>query len=157
MTDVPTIQERYMTARNGSDVVTAAGWVAQRHEIALMLWGVMFEGKTSQKVALAEKLGKHLNDHKARHNRMKGDAWKIAAEMLAWHLHGVCMECEGRGYETIQDTPSLSDNPCSHCHGTGKRPYPREAAHIWLAEELSRMTAYAGSEVMKRLAREMDL
>lgn len=156
----PDIQERYITAGGPSDVVTAAGWAAQSNatvELALMLWGVMYEGKTSQKLELATKLGNHLNARMVRDRSLKGNAWKIAAEMLAWHLHGVCQECDGRGYMVIPDTPSLSDTLCHHCHGTGKRPYPREASHVWLAAELSRMTAIAGGEVMKRLNTSMDL
>ena len=153
----PSIAERYITADSGSEVVMAAGWVAQRHEIALMLWSVIHEGKTSQKHRLAELLGNYLNDKKARNRNLKGNAWKVAAEMVAWKLHGVCEPCEGRGYEVIQGTPSLSDRLCSHCHGSGKRPYPREAAHIWLESEMARMESYAGGEMMRRLAKQMEL
>lgn len=153
------IVERYVVADGPSDVITAAGWVAQHDDnaLALMLWGVMYEGKTGQKHRLAELLGDMLNQRKRRDSRLKGDAWKIAREMLAWHCEGVCEPCEGRGYEAIQGTPSLSDNVCQHCHGTGKRPYPREAAHVWLESELSRMTAIAAGEVMKRLRTDMEL
>lgn len=155
----PSIVERYVSADGPSDVITAAGWVAQHddHALALMLWGVMYEGKSSQKHRLVEKLGDLLN-RKMIHNRaLKGNAWKIAAEMLAWHCDGVCEPCEGRKYEVIQDTPSLSDKICHHCHGSGKRPYPREAAHVWMEAELSRMTAIAAGEVMKRLRTDMEL
>lgn len=156
----PSVQERYITAEGGSEVVIAAGWVSQSNEsveLALLLWAVTHDGKTARKHELAHRLGNYLNDRMGTNRRLKGNAWKIAAEMLAWHLHGICEECEGRGYEVIQDTPSLSDNVCSHCHGTGKRPYPREPAHIWLADEFARMTAVAGGEMMKRLRAQMDL
>lgn len=160
MTEVrASIVERYVSADGPSDVITAAGWVAQHddHALALMLWGVMYEGKTSQKHRLAELLGDLLS-RRMRHNRaLKGDPWKIAREMLAWHCEGVCEPCDGRGYEVIQGTPSLSDNVCQHCHGSGKRPYPREASHVWLEAELSRMTAIAAGEVMKRLRVDMEL
>lgn len=157
MTDKPSVTERYITADGPADVITAAGWVAQRHEIALMLWGVMYEGKTSQKHRLAELLGDHLNRAMDRDRRLKGDAWKIAREVLAWHCEGICTYCDGRGHERIQNTPSLSSKLCSHCHGTGKRPYPRDPAYIWLVDELSRLTSIAASEVMRRLAKEMTL
>ncbi len=158
MTDEkPSIAERYVTAERAGDVITAAGWVAQRHEIALMLWSVMYEGRASQKDLLAEKLGNYLNNKKAKNRNLKGDAWKIAAEMVAWKLHGVCEPCEGRGKELIQNTRFLSDNLCHHCHGSGKRPYPREAAHVWLESEMARMEAYAGGEMMRRLAKDMEL
>lgn len=156
----PDIQERYITSEGGSEVVIAAGWVSQSSdsaELALLLWSVTHEGKTQKKHELADKLGQYLNERMRTNRRLKGNAWKIAAEMLAWHLHGTCEACDGRGYEAIPDTPSLSDNICSHCHGTGKRPYPREAAHVWLASEFSRMTAVAAGEMMKRLRVEMEL
>lgn len=153
----PSVTERYITADGPSDVVHAAGCVAQHHEIALMLWGVMFEGKTSQKHRLAELLGDHLAMVKRKEPRLKGfDAHKVAREMLGWWCEGTCTHCDGRGYEAIQGTPSLSDNLCSHCHGSGKRPYPRDAAHVWMEAELSRLSAMAASEVMKKLARSMD-
>jgi hypothetical protein len=153
----PSIAERYITADSGSEVVMAAGWVAQRHEMALMLWSVMYEGKTGQKHRLAELLGDHLNHQMNRDRRLKGNAWTIAKQMLAWWCEGICTACDGRGYEVIQGTPSLSDKLCGECHGTGKRPYTREAAHVWMEAELSRMTAIAAGEVMKRLRVDMEL
>jgi hypothetical protein len=162
-TDRPSVEERYITAKNGADVKSAAGMAAANSEekdrvvLALLLWSVTYEGKTEKKRDLADKLGMHLNKRMARDRRLKGDAWKIGKEMLTWHIHGTCTACDGRGYEAIQGTPSLSDNLCHHCHGTGKRPYPREAAHVWLAGELQSLTALASGEVMKRLAKSMDL
>lgn len=157
MTDHPSITERYITANGATDVITAAGWVAQRHEMALMLWAVMYQGKTSQKHRLAEKLGDDMAIAKRSDPRLKGfDAHKIAKEMLAWFCEGVCTACDGRGYEAIQGTPSLSDNLCNHCHGSGKRPYPRTAGHIWMEQKLNQLSAYAANEVMKRLARALD-
>lgn len=162
-TERPTVEERYVTARNGSDIKAAAGMAAvnsdekDRVSLALLLWSVTYQGKTEHKRDLADKLGMHLNKRMARDRRLKGDARKIAKEMLAWQLHGVCKACDGRGYEVIKGTPSLSDNICHHCQGTGKRPYPREAAHVWLAAELGALTALASGEVMKRLAKAIEL
>lgn len=161
-TERASIEEQYITASCGQPVIAAAALASigenrERVALALMLWAVTHEGRSERKKDLAEALGRHLNEAKARSRRLKGDAWKIAQEMLAWHLHGVCLECDGRGYEVIQGTPSLSDNICSHCHGTGKRPYPREAAHVWLAGELSALTAVAAGEVMRRLNVRMNL
>lgn len=161
-TERPSIEEQYITASCAQPLIAAAalasiGESRERVALALMLWSVTHEGRSERKKDLAEALGKHMNTQMARTRRLKGDAWKIAREMLAWHLHGVCLECDGRGYEVIQDTPTLSDNMCSHCHGTGKRPYPREAAHVWMAGELAALTATAAGEVMRRLNVAMDL
>lgn len=163
-TERPSIEEQYVTADGGTRVIAAAGMAAansdekERVRLALLLWSVTHEGKSERKKELAEALGWHLNDRKSRSRRLKGDAWKIAREMLAWHLHGVCEACDGRGYELVAGTQRhLSDNLCPACKGTGKRAHPREAAHVWLAGELSALTALAAGEVMKRLNTRMEL
>lgn len=165
-TERPSIQERYITAEGSSEVIAAAalasiGEEKDRVALALLLWDVTYKGKSERQKELADKLGVRLNKEiqkqSASAQRMKGDAWKIAKEMLAWHLHGICTTCDGRGYEQIKDTPSLSSNMCHACHGTGKRPYPREAAHTWMVDYLGSLTAIAGGEVMKRLRVSMEL
>lgn len=163
-TERPSVEERYLTAKNGADIKSAAGMAAANSEekdrvvLALLLWSVTHEGKSERKKELSDALGRHLNDRKARSRRLKGDAWKISREMLAWHLHGVCEACDGRGYELVAGTRRhLSDNLCTKCGGSGKRPYPREAAHVWMAGELSALTALAAGEVMKRLNTRMEL
>lgn len=165
-TERPTIEERYITAYGGSEVVAAAALASigdekDRVKLALLLWDVTYKGKSERQKELAEKLGVRLNKQiqkqSASAQRMKGDAWKIAKEMLAWHLHGICTNCDGRGYEQIKDTPSLSNNLCNVCHGTGKRPHPREAAHVWMAAYIATLTQIAGAETMKRLRAQMEL
>lgn len=158
----PTVDERYITARNGADVLAAASLAALGEEreqvtLALLLWDVTYKGRSEHQKQLADLLGARLNRQMDRSRRLKGDAWKIAKEMLAWHLHGICTTCDGRGYEQIKDTPSLSSNICGVCHGTGKRPYPREAAHVWMAGYIATLTSIAGGEVMKRLSVRMEL
>lgn len=160
--DRPTVEERYLTANTGSEVLTAAALASigderEQVEIALLLWEVTYKGKSEKQTRLADLLGNRLNREKDKTKRLKGDAWKIAKEMLAWHLHGICQRCEGRGYEKIKDTPAVSPNPCGDCHGTGKRPYPRDAAYVWMASYLGALTALAAGEVMKRLRVQMEL
>jgi hypothetical protein len=160
--DTPAIDERYITARNGSEVLTAASLSAIGEEreqvaVALLLWEVTYQGRSEQQKHLAELLGARLNRQMGKSKRLKGDAWKIAQEILAWHLHGICTKCDGRGYEQIKDTPSLSNNICNECHGTGKRPYPREASHIWMVAYIGSLTAIASGEIMRRLARDMSI
>lgn len=158
----PAIDERYITARNGADVLAAASLAALGEEreqvvLALLLWDVTYKGRSEHQKQLAELLGARLNKQMDRSRRLKGDAWKIAKEMTAWHLHGICPACDGRGYEQIKDTPSLSSNLCGVCHGSKKRPYPREAAHVWLAAYIETLTAIAAGEVMRRLNLKMEL
>lgn len=170
MTDKPSIQERYSTARQTSDlsldpktsmspadVLTAAGWAAQENEAAMLLWEVTYRGKSQAKHRLVEILGGSLNARMAKDRSLKGDAWKIAAEMVAWFLHGTCRPCGGLGYERVKDAPAISNRRCTVCHGAKRAKYPRSAAHIWMDAHLGSLTAKAGGEVMKKLARSMEL
>jgi hypothetical protein len=163
------IQERYSVARNtnnlksaerttfsASDVIAAAGMTAQQHETAMLLWEVTFRGKTSAKMALIELLAGQLTPYMLK-SRLKGDPRSIARETLAWWLHGTCQPCGGRGYQLILGTPMLSDKHCKHCEGSGKVALPRGEAYTWLFDRLSKLTAMAGGEVMKKLAHDMDL
>jgi hypothetical protein len=163
------ISERYSTARNTSnlkseprtsmapaDVLAAAGMAAQSHETALMLWEVAFRGKTSAKLKLVEMLANRLTEYMSR-ERIKGRPVRIAMEVLAWHLHGICRPCNGLGYEQIPETPSLSDVICRHCNGTRKVALPRGEEYTWLADHIGKLEAHAGGHVMQKLAGEMDL
>jgi DnaJ-class molecular chaperone len=161
-TERPTIEEQYITAQGSQPVIAAAalasiGEEKDRVELALLLWDVTYKGKSERQKELAERLGRVLKERMQRSKWLKGDPWKIAKEMVAWHLHGICTNCDGRGHEQIKDTPSLSNNLCNVCHGTGKRPHPREASHVWMAGYLSTLTTTAGAETMKRLRAKMDL
>lgn len=163
------ISERYSTARNTSnlksdprttmsaaDVLGAAGMAAQTHETAMMLWEVAFRGKTSAKLKLLDLLEKRLVSFMFQ-IQLDGNPRRIATEVLAWHLHGVCQPCGGRGMSVIKDTPVLSDDLCKHCHGSGKIPLPRGDAHSWLAGEIGKLEALAARHVMRKLAADMDL
>ena len=163
------IAERYATARNTSnlamksettmapiDVLTAAGWAGQASPEALMLWEVTFKGKTSSKLALVEMLEKKLASEMIR-QRWKGNPRLIAQEVFAWSLNGTCKPCNGRGYEVVHGTPSLSDRICKHCHGTTKVRLPRSDAHDWLSAYIDRLISQAAGKVMRRLAIDMEL
>ena len=163
------VQEQYAVARNTSnlksierttssaaDILTAAGMAAQDNEIAMLLWGVQFQGKSTSKWMLVAAL-EHKLMVKMYKERWKGNPRIIVMEVLAWQLHGTCQPCGGRGYRTIKDTPMLSDDICQHCDGTGKIPLPRDDAHQWLSDFISKLTSIAGGKVMQKLAGDMDL
>lgn len=163
------IQERYSVARNtsnmksserttfsASDVIAAAGMTGQQHETAMLLWEVTFRGKTSAKLALIDMLAGQLTPYMLK-SHLKGDPKGIARETLSWWLHGTCQPCGGRGHQSIIGTPVLSEKLCRHCNGSGKVPLPRGEAYTWLFDRLSKLTAVAGGEVMKKLAHDMEL
>lgn len=163
------MQERYEIARNSSnlkslerttfsdsDVLAAAGMAAQQNEDALLLWSVAFQGHSAEKHKLVAKLAEKLEKHMDRF-RLAGNPVLIAMECVAWTLHGTCQPCEGRGYKHIPDTPSLSDELCDHCKGTGKVELPHTEAHTWLHNYIDILTAVAGGHIMAKLAGEMEL
>jgi hypothetical protein len=163
------IQERYSVARNATslkvkvettfapvDVLAAAGMAANTHKESLMLWEVTFQGKTSAKLACVEMLAKKVAVAMLR-NKWKGDPQRIASEVFAWHLHGTCQPCGGRGYQLILGTPALSDKVCTHCNGSGKVPLPQSDPHAWLKDYMERLISQAGGKVMQKLAFDMDL
>ena len=164
------ITERYSIARNtsnlksdrsdtptrASDVIAAAGMAAQEHEAALMLWDVTVRGKTSAKLALVHLLEGKLTDHMIRH-RIKGDPRRIAMEVTAWHLHGVCNPCSGRGYEVASGTPSLTGRACPVCNGSGKVHISREPAYLWLMDYMNKLVSIAGGQVMRKRANDVEL
>lgn len=171
MSDAPSITERYTTARQTSDlsvspltsrspadVLIASGWAAQENEAALLLWEVIYRGKSEPKNRLAGILGSQLNARMAKDRKLKGDAWVIAREVLAWYLHGVCQPCGGLGYEKIPGTPTLSDRLCPACNGAKRVALPQDSAsHTWMANYIESLTAIAAGQVMKRLASDMNL
>jgi hypothetical protein len=90
-------------------------------------------------------------------NRWKGDPRRIAQEVVAWSLHGICQPCGGRGFELVAGTPALSGRLCKHCGGTKKIALPRTDSHDWLHDYMGRLLSQAAGQVMRRLASDMDL
>ncbi len=156
------IQERYSVARQASslkvdpstsmsatDILGAAGMVAQRHEAAMLLWALAFRGKTSTKLALCELLEKRLTGYMLR-NRINGKPRNIARAALAWYL-SVCPACSGVGHEIIAETITRSDDLCQACRGTGKLPEPNNEAFHWIAEDLAQLAHHAAGQVMRKI------
>lgn len=87
-------------------------------------------------------------------------ASKVAEISLGYWLNDVCQVCEGRGYETLPNSPILSDEACKCCKGERKRPLVCEANWrdyiLAMLEDLDEMTRYAAGEAMRKLARDMD-
>ena len=156
------IEERYATARNASnlkseprtamsasDVIMAAGMAAHEHEIALLLWGVAFKGRTSDKMALADALTKHVS-HYLQRKRLSGNPRELSCAAIAWFM-SKCPACGGEGHEIVPDTITRSDEICPACGGNGKLPKPRDTAFYWLADEVERFASIAAGAVMRKL------
>ena len=164
-----TIAERYSTALEAkslkvdpltsfaaSDVLGAAGMAAQAHSDAMLLWSVLFQNKTSAKLKAVDMLAKKLKYEMMRNKEMRGSAKKIAEDVFAWHMNGTCQPCGGRGFKLINGSPSLSNEVCPVCLGTGKVKLPRGEAYTWLSNRMGLMISYAGGKVMKKIKVDLD-
>jgi hypothetical protein len=140
---------------SASDVIGAAGMAAQEHQDALLLWSVMYGGKTSQKMRLVDGLAYKLTDYMMR-NRLKGNPRHIAMEVLAYYLHATCDDCDGVGHQIIPYTIVRSDDPCPYCQGTGKPPMPQDEAWQWLHDRVSELLSIAAGKTMQKIDLSID-
>lgn len=157
------ISERYATARNTSnlksearttmsaaDILGAAGMAAQEHSDALLMWSVMYGGKTAQKLELLSGLEARLSRH-MDNQRLKGNPRYIAMEVMAHYLYAQCPECGGAGYPVIEGTITRSDDPCGACGGSGKPHPPSGAAWQWLNNYVATLLSIAAGKVMDKI------
>lgn len=158
------IAERYSRARHtgnlrsephtllsDADVLTAAGMAAQSHADAMLLWSVVYGGKTAQKMQLVDGLERKLCEYMLR-NRLKGNPRHIAMEVLAYYLHATCNACQGVGYQIIPETITRSDDPCPECSGTGKPYPPQNDAWQWLHRYVAMLIGKAAGKMMSKIA-----
>jgi hypothetical protein len=85
----------------------------------------------------------------------------VAKAALKYWLNDLCPVCGGKGVSKMEFVDVLSDDPCDHCEGSGKRPmecadqirrYAVEMVYV-----LEEITIAAGSQAMRKLASDMDL
>ena len=138
------------TSMSASDVLGAAGMAAQEHADALLLWSVVYGGKTSQKMRLVDGLAYKLAGHMMR-NRLKGAPRHIAMEVLAYYLHAKCHACDGVGYQIIPGHNTRSDDPCPECQGTGKPPAPQDDAWQWLHRYVATLMSIAAGKTLEKI------
>jgi hypothetical protein len=92
------------------------------------------------------------------HEIARVQAEDMARAVLAWHRDGRCKHCDGHGYLKLDGAPGLSDQPCSHCRGTGRilfdRQFPMDRLELarWLAAEVEREQQIAGAAAMRYLS-----
>ena len=157
------ISEHYAIARNtsnlkseprtrmsASDVIGAAGMAAQEHEAALLLWSVVYGGKTSQKMRLVDGLA-HRLFVRMMNKKQFGNPRHIAMEVLAYYLHAKCPACDGVGYQIIEGHNTRSDDPCPECQGTGKPPMPQDEPWQWLHAYVATLLSIAAGKTMEKI------
>lgn len=161
--------ESYVTARSASnlksvpstrfsasDVLGAAGMASQEEPVAMLLWGICYGSKQSQKWVAVDALARKLAGSMQR-NGWRGNPQQIATAVLAYYLHSVCIDCDGVGYQLVPDTITRSDDPCPSCDGAGNPHPPADPAFMWLLRYVETLISVAAGEQMARLANHMEL
>lgn len=139
--DIPSLGERYITARNSADVLLAAAFAEAgnlKGTMALTLYRVAEDRRERlvlQSAAAAEppRTLPHelvlLHDWAVPELRRwstrgrgklmtRNQASHVAERVLKWWCTDVCQACEGRGYMLLPGTQIRSDKLCSECNGT---------------------------------------
>lgn len=86
----------------------------------------------------------------------------VAIAVLAWHRHGTCQPCVGRGFLLMPGTP-VNGEQCPHCKGTGKidfdSHFPQAVLRVaqWASDQIEYGISNAAIEAMRRIAPLMDL
>lgn len=139
----------------------AAMALSGEHKLGSLLFRVKYANDASSHVHLFEQWSVIVHGKSIRAQWPKHiPATKVAELSLAYWLSDVCPVCTGRGHPVILNTPSLEENECQGCRGTGKKPLecePTERSYIENAiDTLETMILRAGDEAMRKLARDMD-
>ena len=144
-----------------SDVLGAAGLAGKHEPLGLALTRLFADGKPDQVVAILTDMA----FRRARTLQVKlsqGQAGDLSRAVLGWYRHGTCQPCGGTGFQRVPGTPALGDQ-CHHCGGTGRVPFDSQfrgewlELARWLAMQIDRSQAAAGSAAMAMLAPRLDL
>ncbi len=85
----------------------------------------------------------------------------LAVMVLDFWLNDICNPCNGLGYTKHEHAPSLTDQVCTVCNGSGKIEFKCERSVRKYAEdileELPQIAIDAEKRAIKRLAKEIDI
>lgn len=137
------------------DIVRACGMVGQAMPVGVALWRLKYSGDAREFGHVMEGL---MELASKRPWAAQVDVQDTVYRVVKHWLDDVCHPCLGRGYETVQGTPMLSDVPCSVCGGTGRSKLPEaDEAALWVQETIARMEREVAGAIMRKLATELDL
>lgn len=181
--DRPDIAERYASATSSgdltprlkgvsdADVLLAAGMATckdpSRRGLALACYRMSVRGDMRGLAEVVEAADGWLLSYLSRGGRrpLKREVRRqLIVDTLTWWVTPTCGYCGGTGFveALVQGTDEgagrLTQQACSCCHGSGKRPLAREVPPAlqqhaaWMAAELDRLVAQIQA-VMQRLLR----
>ncbi|WP_046111807.1 hypothetical protein [Aquincola tertiaricarbonis] len=172
-----TFEDRYASAVRSSnlrgksdvqgavDVLGAAGLAAKRTPLGMALER-LFVGDNAAAGEIVNILAGMLVGkawHGDRIELPRTEAADMARAVLAWHRDGVCKPCGGHGVLVMRGTPTLGDQRCTACRGTGRLLFDRffsmERLHLarWLVAEMEREMNVAGPAAMAALRPKLDI
>ena len=136
MTEQLTIAERYVEAKNGSDILGAAGMAGQTHSLALKLLRFMHKPSAHKLHELIHEAHPVLEQYMLE-RRLDGRPHRVARQSIMWWVRPACKECDGLGFAKYTDAPALSSIECPSCNGLGTSRLKTEcdeAAKFLIAE-----------------------
>lgn len=181
------ITERYSSAVNSSnlksdpktvmsdtDTLAAYGIADRRlsqgedqfskHPLAVPLER-LFAGDNAAAGVIIQILGGIIR-HKAKAMRVRmteTQATDMAKAILGWFRKPACPVCNGHGFRLFDSAPSLTNQECFPCNGTGKVPLERlfreEWRELvrWAIAKMELESGMAGPAAMRALAPMLDL
>lgn len=131
------------------DIVRAMGMVAQVHPLGVSLWRCRYAGDMRELPSVLT----GLMNLAGRHGR---DPEVVPRVVKHW-LHDVCGECQGRGYQTVEGTPMLSDDLCVTCEGTGRLGLANPTADaLWVLEQIAAAERMTAAAIMRKTALDLE-
>lgn len=131
------------------DIVRATGMVAQSHPLGVSLWRCRYAGDMRELPTVLT----GLMDLAGRHGRDP----EVVPRVLHHWLRDVCGQCDGRGYSVIEGTPTLSDDLCPSCEGSGRAPLPQATADaLWVLEQIAAAERLTAAALMRKLALDLE-
>lgn len=132
------IPDQYAVAVAGgqaSDVLAAAGMVAQRHQLGMLLQRLRVDPAPALlAVAHAALAGRLSQAQRRREVRLDGRrSGEVVSEALAWWLDATCRECGGVRWRARDRR--LTGQVCPACRGSGLRGLVGEAEG-WVIAQL---------------------
>lgn len=170
MQDTPSVDERYITATNTSnlkvlsdrrgaaDVLIAAGWSASRLGAALMRLHSEFDGaaRASSETDARLMAGK-LKSLPTVLEQLQIQALKWGASSahvapsVFWWLDKNCRMCEGRKFERLPEAPVLSTKHCTACRGSGQIYLPGGDGARRITQYMDDCVSRARDSIKRRL------
>lgn len=131
------------------DWLRAAGAVGQRFPLALATWRLV----GSRDLSSVREAVNHCVVWLSKRGQGKSSSGLLetTGTVLAWMFDPVCHPCGGLGFEKIPGTTTLSETPCSVCHGEGKRARNFSSAGHDLYEHILDQQRQAAQAINQKL------